>query len=202
MPAITNGSQFQLDNAENRADRCRLVSAVLLPCSLVRRMQDRKLDTGYDTRRRAPGGALAHRLIGAARVSTADGSPSLAVPCDALQAPAPRDLSSPSGFPPVRQCPSIWRGDRMRSFSYPSILRGARTVMSEHDAFDRVLAAVHGVVARIVTGPSARQSRGTPRVPLWVRAHSSRPSRARTSRSGCRAASNRPSIHRCGRGGR
>ena len=31
----------------------------------------------------------------------------------------------------------------MRSFSYPSILRGARTVMSEHDAFDRVLAAVH-----------------------------------------------------------
>ena len=31
----------------------------------------------------------------------------------------------------------------MRSFSYPSILRGARTVMSEHDAFDRVLALVH-----------------------------------------------------------
>ena len=31
----------------------------------------------------------------------------------------------------------------MRSFAYPSILRGARTVMSEHDAFDRVLAAVH-----------------------------------------------------------
>ena len=31
----------------------------------------------------------------------------------------------------------------MRSFAYPSILRGwARTVMSEHDAFDRVLAAV------------------------------------------------------------
>ena len=31
----------------------------------------------------------------------------------------------------------------MRSFAYPSILRGARTVMSEHDVFDRVLAAVH-----------------------------------------------------------
>ena len=38
-------------------------------------------------------GRLRHRLIGSARVSTADGSPSLAVPCDALQAPAPRDLS-------------------------------------------------------------------------------------------------------------
>ena len=39
--------------------------------------------------------------------------------------------------------PLYMEGDRMRSFSYPSILRGARTVMSEHDAFDRVLAAVH-----------------------------------------------------------
>ena len=39
--------------------------------------------------------------------------------------------------------PLYMEWDRRRSFSYPSILRGARTVMSEHDAFDRVLAAVH-----------------------------------------------------------
>ena len=35
---------------------------------------------------------LRHRLIGSARVSTAAGSPSLAVPCDALQTAATRDL--------------------------------------------------------------------------------------------------------------
>ena len=39
--------------------------------------------------------------------------------------------------------PLYMEEDRMRSFAYPSILRGARTVMSEHDVFDRVLAAVH-----------------------------------------------------------
>ena len=39
--------------------------------------------------------------------------------------------------------PLYMEGDRRRSFSYPAVLRGARTVMSEHDAFDRVLAAVH-----------------------------------------------------------
>ena len=64
---------------------------------------------------------LRHRLIGSARVSTAAGSQSLAVPCDALQAAATRDLSSPSGFPPVRQCPSIWRGTecgRLRTLPY------------------------------------------------------------------------------------
>ena len=81
--------------------------------------------------------------IGSARVSTADGSPSLAVPCDALQAPAPRDLSSPSGFPASPPMPLYMEWDRRRSIAYHSILRGARTVMSEHDAFDRVLAAVH-----------------------------------------------------------
>ena len=64
---------------------------------------------------------LRHRLIGSARVSTAAGSPSLAVPCDALQAPAPRDLSSTSGVPPVRQYPSIWmgtEGGRLRTLPY------------------------------------------------------------------------------------
>ena len=65
-----------------------------------------------------------------------------------------------------------------------------------------IAASNEGLVARIITGPSARQSSGATRVPLWVRAHSSRPSRARTSRSGCRAESDRPSIRRCGRGGR
>ena len=39
--------------------------------------------------------------------------------------------------------PLYMEGDSMRSFAYPSILRGARTVMSEHDVFARVLAAVH-----------------------------------------------------------
>ena len=39
--------------------------------------------------------------------------------------------------------PLYMEWDRRRSFAYPSILRGARTVMSEHDVFDRVLAAVH-----------------------------------------------------------
>ena len=99
--------------------------------------------SGRRTRPRVPNGRLRHRLIGSARVSTAAGSQSLAVPCDALQDAATPDLPSPSGFPPVRQCPSIWRGYKMRSFAYPSILSGARTVMSEHDVFDRVLAAVH-----------------------------------------------------------
>ena len=88
-------------------------------------------------------GCLRHRLIGSARVSTADGSQSLAVPCDALQAPAPRDLSSPSGFPASPPMPLYMEWDKRRSIAYPSILRGARTVMSEHDAFDRVLAAMH-----------------------------------------------------------
>ena len=59
--------------------------------------------------------------IGYARVSKADGSQSLDLPCDALQAAATRDLSSPSGFPPVRQCPSIWRETacgRLRTLPY------------------------------------------------------------------------------------
>ena len=80
-------------------------------------------------------------LIGDARVSTADGSPSLAVQRDARQAAgvdaghvdpdvasgvrdarpgldrcllgaATLDLYAPSGFPPVRQVPSIWRETR------------------------------------------------------------------------------------------
>ena len=64
-------------------------------------MQDIGSDTVYDTRQRSPEGTLAlmsqndrlrHRLIGSARVLKADGSQSLALPCDALQAPAPRDL--------------------------------------------------------------------------------------------------------------
>ena len=66
-------------------------------------------------------GRFRHRLIGYARVLKADGSPSLAVPCDALQAAATRDLSSPSGFPQVRQYPSIWRGTecgRFRTLPY------------------------------------------------------------------------------------
>ena len=40
-------------------------------------------------------GRLRHRLIGSARVSTAAGSQLLALPCDALQTAATRDLSSP-----------------------------------------------------------------------------------------------------------
>ena len=44
---------------------------------------------GRGLRPHVANGRLRHRLIGSARVSTADGSPSLAVPCDALQAPPP-----------------------------------------------------------------------------------------------------------------
>ena len=47
---------------------------------------------GRRPRPSVPTDRLRHRLIGAARVSTAAGSPSLAVPCDALQTAATRDL--------------------------------------------------------------------------------------------------------------
>ena len=76
---------------------------------------------GRRSRQHVQNDRLRHRLIGSARVSTAAGSQSLAVPCDALQAAATRDLSSPSGFPPVRQYPSIWSGTecgRLRTLPY------------------------------------------------------------------------------------
>ena len=49
----------------------------------------------------------------------------------------------------------------------------SNSLSGRHWELDQVPAVGDGVVARIVTGPSARQSSGTPRVPLWVRAHSS-----------------------------
>ena len=60
---------------------------------------------------------LRHRLIGSARVSTAAGSQSLAVPCDALQAAATGPVI-PFGFPASPPMPLYMEGDRMRSFAY------------------------------------------------------------------------------------
>ena len=62
---------------------------------------------------------LRHMLIGAARVSTAAGSQSLAVPCDALQTAATRDLSSPSGFPALLHEYPVGVGSRVVGRLWP-----------------------------------------------------------------------------------
>ena len=121
IEAETKGKQGRPLSACQHGSPCMLFRATYARHRIRHGMRHTAALSGRRPRPPVANDRLRHRRIGSARVSTAAGSQSLAVPCDALQAAATRDLSSPSGFPPVRQCPSIWRETacgRLRTLPY------------------------------------------------------------------------------------